>query len=631
MSVDSNSLFLSREEILDELRSIEGADLDRFVADLAEQIKDHVDNSKSIGIKTGNDYLDSIGLSSDSNIDIIYQRNRLADFPVDMPLNNLLLLKDDSGGFIDPNSVDAFKKFWDGYVRDDDNYARTDIFSKDGSLVCRAGDFEDGFFRSINDLGDPKSMSEISIRLINVLDDGLRSDNRTLDLYKEYSNKGWTLSDLEANKEKLKTSEAFNSALDCIAYPGLYERTRSVFIASLNHRLNEFFAAKSNASDFKVTYSDLRRLANSCQKYAVTKAKESIEYDRINRDVDESFAILARSQISISRSIKRKIENEQKTHTQYGKTIRLDPNKPLKDQIKKIQDGYKPWVGKKLDDLESKGLVSIAAAAIAKRNGRDYVSGDDIDAARGAIASARKVVGEFNSAQDFLKRLAGPGNAEFAKKLSGYLRANAEKRQTFIGGVEGLATKLATYNRGQIPTPTQGLGRLQGHRELETNPDLAKAAVAAAASGQASRRIRTNADDRKIGQAVAATALLKAGGDIPTLKQVNASMGQFKLSVKAAQEQATKIRALNDGLAVRLGRQEALSQREAIQRDALARHHVSGGSIAGDEVVKGKVDPQTAVNIHKAFQQLGLTYKPKVAEPEAPKPTKDPDDKGPKL
>lgn len=604
MSVDSNSLFLSREEILEELRSIEGADLDRFIAGLADQVGRNVDNSQSIGSKTGNNYLDSIGLSSDSSVSIFYPRNRLADFPTDMPLNNLLLLKDSAGGFVDPNSIDAFKKFWDGYVRNDDNYAKKDIFSKEGNLVCKEGDFKDGFFRGINNLGDPKSMSEISLRLLNVLDDGLRSNGRTLDLYKAYSNAGLTMDDLTREGNKFITRESFNSALDCIAYPGIYERTRSIYITALNHRLNEFFAAKAESGDFGVTYSDLRRVANSCQKYALKQAKKSIEHERIINDRRQDFEIAAERQISIADSLSQKIKDGQKTSTQYGKTIRLDPKKPLIEQIKQAQKNYIPWVNKKLDDLvETKGFVTIAAAAIAKRNGRDSVTSGDIDAARGAIASARKNVGEFSSTQDFLKKLAGPGNTQFANKLSGYLRANAEKRQTFISGVEHLATKLATYNRGQIP----------------------------GVEGEASKRIRTNADDRKLGQMVAGSALLKAGGEIPTLKQVNSSMSEHKLSVKAAQEQAAKIRALDNGLAVKLGRQERLSQRESIQRDITARHHISGGNVAGEEVVKGNVDQQEAAKIREGLTRLGLAPKPKPVEPEAPKLPKDPDDKGPKI
>lgn len=632
----SDPLFESREKLLDELRSIEAADQDRLIAGLAKSLSNDVDNEGAIGAITGNKYLDSIGIRSDSSVDITCNRARLSDYPADMPLREVLVLKDSSGKLVDPSSIDVFNRFIEGAARNQDNLLRSNLTNDKGEVIAKAGEYRDSFYRNMNLVLDPpKSMSEISIRLLNVLDDSLRSNDRTLAFYKSQSNKKLDMFDLAKIIKDGSTREYINSTMDCIAYPGLYERLRSVYIITLNHRLNEFFSAKVDAGEFNMSYSDLAKAANKCCKYAISKAQESIRIERIGNRVSNIFDECAEKQLTIAKNIKLKIENGQKTHTQYGKTIRLDPKKPIWDQVVQAQKNYVPWVGKKLDALVSKGLVEVAASAIAKRNGRDYVSSGDVDAALGAIASARKNVGEFDSIKGFVKRLAGPGNENFANAAAGYLQANAEKRQTMIGGVANLATKLATYSRGQIPASTASVHEaLKGHRELATNPELAKHFAgdgSAVNNGPAAKRVRVNGEDRKLGHAVAATALLRANGGVPTLRQVNDSMSHFNLSVKAAQDQATKIRALNDGFAVRLGREERLNERQKIQRDIAARHHVTGGKVGGEVVLAGKkIDDKTAAAINAGLKQYGLKLRQTV-EPEAPKPIKTSDDKAPKI
>ncbi|MWV14155.1 hypothetical protein F3I62_18805 [Pseudomonas sp. R-28-1W-6] len=593
----SNPLFQSRTEILSELNDIESADLRQFFVRESEKIHGDIEGDSGTGKRTGNPYLDKVGVSSDSVLPDKYSRTRTKSehspaFPDDMPLRNLLLRKDVNGAWKDPNSIDPFNRFWKVFSQNDDNKNHNE-------------EYKDRFFQSIGSEAYPRSMSEISVRLMNVLDEELSLKLLDMDSLKRFSNKNLTYDDISRGiKSGAIKQDEINAAYECAAHPGIHSRLKTIYISALNHRLGDYFEKRVESGKYDASYSDLKKIAYACQKYALDQARLSIKHER-ELIKCQNYFIDATSKVIHEAMVDRSLAG-QKTYSQYGRTVRFDPKKPMQDQLKAIRDAYPAWVSKRLDNLVSKGLVPSAAAAIAAKNGRIHATAEDVKAALKAIESARKNVGEFSSTKDFLTRLSG--SDAIGKQLSSYLNSAATARQSLLAGVEGLATKLATYQRGQMPN----------------------------SSGTTSSRARTNFDDRMMGQAVAATAILQAGNKLPSLKIINQSLSEFGLSVSAAKQQVKQAKVLDQGLAVRLGKAEARGK-GTVKQDLALRDQL--GAQQSGNVLKAKKSPDSSrmESIDRHLAERGVALRKEVikqestAKPEAPKPADDPDKKGPKI
>lgn len=600
MATGSNNLFLSREEILNLLRDLGASDQHHFFQSLADSIGNEINGLQGpvvlgpVGsspvinqVITGNPYIDGLGIQINPALIPIKVPGVGKDFPPGFDIKSVLFLKDPSGNLVDPNSADIFKVFWKGLLQNDNNF-------KDGNFISK-------FWERTNELGVPESMSELSARLVSVLEKGLLSKDLSLSTLKKYSTAGMTLRDLEELNTSGLTPQAYLSILDTIASPGIYERTQSIFISALNNKLSQLFYEKVSSGDFTCSYNELSREAWSCFKLAHEQARHSLNDEKFLNKIGVSLS--KKIEMIFEDRINKKLSAGQKTHTEYGKTIRLDPKKDIVKQLAVIQAGYKPWVGKKLDELVERGLVSVAAAAIAKRNGQQLVTEQHVKAALAEIDSARKNVGKFSSTADFLKKLAGPQNEAFAKNLASHLSGNAKSRQTHMAEIEKLSSKLATFNRGQV----------QGK------------------DGSTPAQVRLNAQDRRVGQAVAANALLKASGGVPSMKQVHAALIDANLSVKDARASAQTSRTFKQGLAISMARQESRTARESIQRNAEIRHQFGDKAVPGKVLFDGgssETDTAKARDVlNKALAAIGRKFKQETPDSPAPKPT----DKGPKI
>lgn len=549
MSIDSNELFVSWDEIRDREAVLQG-DLRELLGDLGETIKARDALGKEGGVEGFEDIPEGMleGLDgspepdgslvprvvsapdvlSEVGVDAAILAGQLKHFPdysqleYDKPFpddflpENLLVLKDINGNLINPASPEHMNKFIS-------NLREAEVGTE----------FTKSFGIRLRDV------SEVSVRLYPVLFDELKKLGLDPNLIKDSRNSEFRLSDVIASASS-KSGDGrakFMTVLEIAANPGLYERMRAFFVASLNYRLTQMAVIKNARGDATITNNLLVKMAYNSAKYAMSYAAETLRRDRMlkiaERKIQQSVTRFIESKVA------RAIGSDQKTLSLYGKTIRLKPGMDIAKQIDRIREGYKPWVGKQLDSLEKKGFSTVLAAAMAHKEGRASVTGADIDAAKKHITEMRKSPEKFDSLKSVLTRLSG--SEDFANKTAKFL-TEGTKRQGLMADLSQLGAKLSM------------------HSNQRSKPSVA---------------------DRTLGQAFAADAILRAGGRTPGITVIREAMQSYGFSVKVSIENGERIKAIRNGRTISLRRQDDLkavnAQRQAMVSRMKMRDQVAGG------------------------------------------------------
>lgn len=478
------------------------------------------------------------------------------DFPDGFRPKSLVALVDTSGNYVNPRDPVHIKKLL------------SEVFSNEefGEKV------RDGFLNKIYEL-DVSDVTEVSARLLNVLDDMLKRRGFDPSLMNDMKRTKITWDDVV---KQVNAGQAV-TAIKIAECDGLYERMRSMFISSMNYRITQMSIQKNARNDTSLSYDTFVKMAYACSKFAIDNARATI---RIEQAIDYSKNKISESFENLSLLlIKRAIDANQKTISLYGKTIRLKPGADITKQIERIKTGYTGWVNKHLDSLESRGLSTVIAAAIARGDRRDIVTHSDIETAKTFIRDARKTPGKFDSINNVLNRLSK--DDQFAKNAGRFL-ASGTRRNSLMSELSKLGSKLSMHN---------------------------------------DKRSRLRASDRAVGQALAANTILRSAGNVPGIQTINKSLTAMGLSVKRSIDAGRRIRDVNAGLLTSLRRIDDINARRLADIQMRARQQLVDKAIKPQML---KVATEDKIALLKEIQRRAREYeKAKI------KHKKD-DDRGPK-
>lgn len=312
-----------------------------------------------------------------------------------------------------------------------------------------------GVAGALREFSQYSTTSGISLHFRNYLDTVLRDEGLSPQFLRGY-HKPSTLQ--EEVSEPVGMSEA-RSKTFAMMYPNFYEKFREHYVAINNYKLTltaveknrEYNPITKQPFDSGVktglTWNNLDAMALASAKEAFVRTKQYYQTQRLYQQ-NEKFIKSASNKLERElRDIKNGKSYDVSFLGSFLKQSGMKFRTSLKGEtgtqaIKRFRQEYKAFAGKKLDDLESRGLQMILAIGNAKRLGKDTVGKVDMDRAAAVIQEARRKPGEFTSAKRLIDKVTGH-HAE----LSSSLLLMLDGRRTFARSVDKVSKLGQSYSR----------------------------------------------------------------------------------------------------------------------------------------------------------------------------------------
>lgn len=301
------------------------------------------------------------------------------------------------------------------------------------------------------------STGEVSLHFRDHLDNVLVGEGLSPSFLRGYQKDNYS-SYQEEITEKVGIDQATSKSF-ALKYPDFYRRFREHYVAINNYKLTltaieknrEFNPITKQPFDRSVkaglTWNKLEDIARSSAQEAFVRTKQYYATQRLHQ---QNEVVIKSATLKLDREI-RDLHKGDKYDvsflTAFLKQSGMKFRTSLKGEtgaqaVKRFHKQYREFAGKRLDELEDRGLQMILAIGSAKRLGKDTVGKIDMDRAAKLIQEARKKPGEFTSAKRMVDKITGHDAA-----LSNSLMLMLDGRRTFARNVERVSKLGQSYSR----------------------------------------------------------------------------------------------------------------------------------------------------------------------------------------
>lgn len=359
-----------------------------------------------------------------------------------------------------------------------------------------------GKFRSLIDQGIStgriRTLTDISALFLNTFEDAIRRrrfDPSTLRHAEIHFANGRSLFSKEFGKINESNASVANSYMLGSAHPGIYKLMSGMFVADMNSRLQRLILRAIDTEDFNVAYGDLFKLAYAAGTYAVDKGLElanSKDSERaIVRTIDNAFAAI-RQRLSVKKRVASSslLDMSENQAILFGRKFRLRRGESPVQRLARYKKEYPNWAKQRIGELEKQHLKLILAVGFARSAKATSVADEHMKAAEDLIKAAKKTPGKFSKSRDLIDIACGYDHAT-ADKLLQYF--DTKKRRTELLG--------EIYSLGRTLSRTQ-----EGRKVIR-------------------------AKDKRVGELLAADAILRSDLGVPSVRDVRDALEEQGLSV----------------------------------------------------------------------------------------------------
>lgn len=354
------------------------------------------------------------------------------------------------------------------YDEDEDEVKTLEVNPNDPSHFLRAlrrldaDEFIDppqkrGIAGSLREFSRFTTTGEISLHFRKHLDAVLVSEGLSPTFLRGYNKDNYS-SFQEEITERVGLDQA-KSKNFALMYPDFYKKFREHYVAINNYKLTltaieknrEFNPITKQPFDRSVktglTWNKLEDIARSSAQEAFVRTKQYYATQRLHQ---QNEVVIKSATLKLDREIRdlhRGDKYDVSFLTAFLKQSGMKFRTSLKGEtgaqaVKRFHKQYREFAGKRLDELEDRGLQMILAIGSAKRLGKDTVGKIDMDRAAKLIQEARKKPGEFTSAKRMIDKITGHDAA-----LSNSLMLMLDGRRTFARNVERVSKLGQSYSR----------------------------------------------------------------------------------------------------------------------------------------------------------------------------------------